>query len=101
MKVIDIKVADFSKMPFGRYRQDGNHSAEAFREDVLIPALNSNDLVNIDLDGVWGYGSSFLNEVFDVTKLSPGNYGDIINRINIITTKEHYRNEIMEYLKGK
>ncbi|EJC7123279.1 STAS-like domain-containing protein [Vibrio parahaemolyticus] len=100
MKIIDIKVSEFSEMPFGRYRSDGPSSAEVFRDDILIPALNSYDLVNIDLDGVWGYGSSFLSEVFDVEKLTITDKGNV-NRINIITTKEHYRIEIMEYLKGE
>ncbi|BBL89020.1 hypothetical protein VroAM7_16730 [Vibrio rotiferianus] len=100
MKVLDIKVADFSEIPFGRSREDGDYSAEAFREDVLIPALNSSDLVNIDLDGVWGYGSSFLSEVFNVKKLPTDDKGEIICKINIITTKDHYRIEVMEYLKG-
>lgn len=54
----------FSKYPAGRYVTDGPWSGEAFREQVLKPALNSGDLVEVNLDGTLGYGSSFLEEAF-------------------------------------
>jgi hypothetical protein len=55
---------EFSEYPAGRYREDGDHSGEVFREDILIPKLRSYDLVEINLDGSMGYGSSFLEEAF-------------------------------------
>lgn len=55
---------DFTRTPIGRYREDGPYSGQTFREDILIPALKDNDKVIIDLSGVEGYGSSFLEEVF-------------------------------------
>jgi hypothetical protein len=55
---------EFSEYPAGRYREDGDHSGEVFREDILIPKLQSYDLVEINLDGSMGYGSSFLEEAF-------------------------------------
>lgn len=62
-KKITIGV-DFTQTPIGRYRDDGPYSGQVFREDVLMPALRENDKVIIDLAGVEGYGSSFLEEVF-------------------------------------
>jgi hypothetical protein len=59
---------DFSPFPAGRKRQDGPNSAERFREDILIPTLREaaerNERVIIELDGVYGYSSSFLEETF-------------------------------------
>lgn len=59
---------DFSRSPGGRFIQDGSFSGEEFRENFLIPALekaiSSNDILNIELDGDLGYGSSFLEESF-------------------------------------
>lgn len=56
---------DFSKSPAGRYRHEGPNSGEKFREDVLVPALkNYAGTITVDLDGVVGYGSSFLEEAF-------------------------------------
>lgn len=54
--------SDFSSVPFGRYRADGPHSGEVFRDDVLIPALKAHDHVLIDIDGVEGLPSSFWEE---------------------------------------
>jgi len=64
-----INVAeDFTRYPGGRYREDGEHSGEEFREDVLVPALEraraSSGRVIVVLDGVTGYPSSFLEEAF-------------------------------------
>lgn len=65
MNVASISVSTrFSEYPAGRYRADGDFSGEVFREDILVPLLSKHDLVEIDLDGAMGYGSSFLEEAF-------------------------------------
>lgn len=63
MKRISI-AKDFTKYPYGRYLKDGPNSAQRFRDEILIPILNANELIEIDLDGTAGFGSSFLEEVF-------------------------------------
>jgi hypothetical protein len=61
----EINIArDFSTKPVGRYRNDGPHTGEAFREDLLIPALETGGDVVVVLDGTEGYPSSFLEEAF-------------------------------------
>ena len=55
---------DYSDTPAGRYKSDGPYSGEKFRDDVLLKHLNQSDIVEIDLDGSEGYGSSFLEECF-------------------------------------
>jgi hypothetical protein len=59
---------DFSSYPGGRFRADGDFSGEAFREDVLVPAikeaLSEGGRVEVSLGGVAGYASSFLEEAF-------------------------------------
>lgn len=60
MKFIEV----FTDMPIGRYRKDGEYSGEVFRDDILLPALEQNDKVVLDLDGAFGFGSSFLDEAF-------------------------------------
>jgi hypothetical protein len=60
-----INVArDFSKYPAGRFVDDGPFSGAAFRDRFLLPALQSGQSVIVELDGVRGYGSSFLEEAF-------------------------------------
>ena len=55
---------DFSKFPAGRFRCDSESSGTAFRDDLLVDALNSNDGVEVVFDGVAGFASSFLEEAF-------------------------------------
>lgn len=57
-------VKNFGPRPYGRYRADGEYSGEAFREDVLVPALREYDSVCVDLTGYNRYGRSFLDEAF-------------------------------------
>lgn len=62
-KIINI-AHNFSRFPAGRYKSDGPFSGELFRDDFLVPVLKSGTPVSLELDGVRGYGSSFLEEVF-------------------------------------
>jgi hypothetical protein len=59
---------DFTKYPGPRYERDGPYSGEQFREAILVPALRSaqerDTVLTVVLDGVAGYGSSFLEEAF-------------------------------------
>jgi hypothetical protein len=63
-----LRVRDYAAAPGGRYRKDGPYSGEEYRDDVLVPvllaAVGRNEQVVVELDGVSGYGSSFLEEVF-------------------------------------
>ncbi len=63
MKTISVG-NDFSDTPMGRYPTDGGFSGERFREEVLVPALSSEDVVHVVIDDAEGYGSSFLEEAF-------------------------------------
>jgi hypothetical protein len=64
--VVLIDVAkEFTAMPYGRYlADDANRSAEAFRKNILVPALKSGDSVVVDLSGSNRFNSSFLEEAF-------------------------------------
>ncbi|MEZ8169315.1 MULTISPECIES: STAS-like domain-containing protein [Vibrio] len=58
-----INIKDFSVFPGPRFIDLGDFSGEEFRDSVLIPALEKSNVV-VNLDGVFGFGSSFLEEVF-------------------------------------
>lgn len=65
MKVKKINIAkDYTKFPGPRYEELGPFSGEDFREQVLLPALEEYEILEINLDGTAGYGSSFLDEAF-------------------------------------
>lgn len=63
MKTINI-AKDFSPSPAGRFPNDGPYNGERFRDEFLAPALRGSGDVTVILDGVSGFGSSFLEEAF-------------------------------------
>lgn len=68
-KAIKINIKnDFSDSPGARYKQDGPHSGEEFFENLLRPkfveAMEKRIKLEIELDGVWGYPSSFVSGSF-------------------------------------
>lgn len=60
----NLKVTEFTKYPGPRYINLGSNSGEKFREEYLITALKESSEISVNLDGVLGYGSSFLEEIF-------------------------------------
>lgn len=62
--MFNVKVTEFTKYPGPRYIALGPNSGEEFREQYLVNALKKDPEVSINLDGVLGYGSSFLEEIF-------------------------------------
>lgn len=68
-KEIKIKISeDFTDTPGARDRIDGDFSGEVFLENLLLPkfekAVSENCLLVIDLEGAWGYPSSFISASF-------------------------------------
>lgn len=59
---------DFTETPGARYRLEGDYSGEEFREAILEPkfleARGAGEKLTIDLDGGYGYPTSFLEEAF-------------------------------------
>lgn len=67
MAVINI-AKDYSKTPGGRFKREGKFSGEDFRERILkkiyLQCKEKNEQLIVNLDGGYGYGSSFLEEAF-------------------------------------
>ncbi|WP_322805373.1 STAS-like domain-containing protein (plasmid) [Vibrio alfacsensis] len=86
--------------PGPRYIRLGPHSGEEFRQNILIPAIEQNREIVINLDGTFGYGSSFLEEAFGGL-VRKGIDKDIIIYIrdNLISNDDPtYITEIKEYI---
>lgn len=64
----EVRVVDFTATPGARYIEDGPYPGEEFREQILRPAferaLQDDVVLHVDLDGIWGYATSFLEEAF-------------------------------------
>jgi len=103
---MNISIAnDFSDVPAGRYLSDGDYSGEKFREDFLLPALrnaNESNLVIVDINGVEGYGSSFLEEAFGGL-VRKGGFSEkgLKGKLKIIANEEYsiYKEIIENYIK--
>lgn len=95
-----IRIADdFSPSPIGRYRTDSETSGEAFRVDLLVPALRKYDQVTVDMDGTDGYGSSFLEEAFGGLVRNEGfTEIQLKNRLKIISTRISYKIRAWKYI---
>ena len=63
MKLVSI-AKDFSKTPRGRTSRDGPFNGEAFRRKFLEPAIDANEVVMVDVGGIPGLPSAFLEEAF-------------------------------------
>jgi hypothetical protein len=101
-KVIISMKDDFSLAPGPRYIKEGAHSGEEFRNNVLEPkyeyALKENGIVSIDLDGTFGYGTSFLEEVFGGLARKYANI-NVMDHLEIISEEEPYLiNDIKKYI---
>ena len=95
---------DFTDAPGPRYIKQGEYSGEYFREKFLVPkmkeALEKKEKLFIDLDGTFGYPTSFLEEAF-------GGLAEIYDKKDIINTIEFKSNdeiglidEIKEYINS-
>ncbi|MDY2987159.1 MAG: STAS-like domain-containing protein [Peptoniphilus sp.] len=65
---MNVNVKEFTTTPGGRYKQISSFSGEEFRDDILRPAIeeaiNKGENIVINLDGTYGYPTSFLDEAF-------------------------------------
>lgn len=96
-KMISI-ANDFSPTPSGRYIEHNVASGQAFRDTLLLPALREGE-VTVDLDGVAGYGSSFLEEAFGGL-IRKGMTEDVVRkRLRIHTSTSIYAERIWRYIK--
>lgn len=87
----EIHVAnDFYPRPSGRYEKDGKYTGEAFRENFLMPALDSiqnydkNSTLIVDFSDVTMAGSSFLEEAFGGLVRSRKYTKDFLKRVLVI-----------------
>jgi len=99
---IDI-ATQFSRVPAGRYLADGPHSGEGFRQNFLVPALENADTVEIMLDGVRGYGSSFLEEAFGgLVRLRRWPVSSLLKRLKLISIDDPtVIEEIQSYIEDE
>jgi hypothetical protein len=100
-KPILINVArDFGRYPAGRYLSDGPYSGEAFRQNLLVPALNKAEgSIDIELDGARGLASSFLEESFGgLVRVEGFDPQSLLVRLNLHSSDLSLVEEIRDYI---
>ena len=90
MLIITIS-KDFSETPGGRYISEGNFSGEEFREKILRKAFEkakqTKQKLTINLDGGYGYPTSFLEEAFGGLARLYGS-SEVLNTLKFISEDE-------------
>ena len=97
MKKISI-ANDFSVFPGGREPIDGPFSGQEFRDNILMPIFDKNDVVIINFDNVRGYGSSFLEESFGGLIRKGINKDRIFSLLRFESSKESVIEEVKKYI---
>ena len=102
---LTINIAgEFSKTPGGRYRAEGPFSGEQFREELLLPrfdeAVRQQVQLYVDLDGGYGYPSSFLEEAFGGLTRLKKSAALVENAIVFNSTEEPYLvDDVLRYIR--
>lgn len=96
-----IVLQDYCKFMYGRYRSDSSHSAQAFREDVLVPAIEKNGTITVDITMEYGLASSCLEEAFGGLVRETGwDSAEVLKRVNIVSDDYGSVNSAITYIKG-
>jgi len=88
---------EFTKYPGGRYKSLGDFSGEEFRNKVLEPLFQSNDVLYLNTEGVVGsFSPSFLDEAFGAIARK---YGTENFNSKIIFLDKNLFQKVQEYIQ--
>ncbi len=89
----ELRIAEFSKYPGGRFKKYGPHSGEEFRRERLLPAINGlkeGEKLVIDLSDVYTFAPSFLDEAFcEPIRRKIVSYEDFIKKVDFKSDSEN------------
>ena len=90
---------EFSKYPSGRTVKDSRFSGDEFRKRFLTDALRAKKDVYVHLDGVLGYGSSFLDQAFGgLRRFDEIPIEDIKSHLHVVTKYPDLDFEIWSFI---
>lgn len=101
---VRLSIADeFSRTPGPRTRAEGANSAEEFLDRVLLrrfdEAIAADWVLLVDLDGGYGYGTSFLEEAFGGLARRRG-IREVLEHVDFKSDEEPYlRDDVFTYIK--
>jgi len=101
-------VKEYTDKPGARYESQGSNSGEKFRDEILYPkfieAIEKDETLTVNLDGGYGYGSSFLEETFGglvrrLKKENNENYKRVNEIVIISNDNKSWIEKIQGYIK--
>ena len=98
-------VKEYTDKPGAKYESQGSNSGQKFRDTILYPkfieTIEKNETLIVNLDGGYGYGSSFLEETFGglVRRLKKEN-NDNYKRVSEIVIISNDNKTWIEKIKG-
>lgn len=96
--------SDFSDTPGGRLIEEGEYSGELFRDTLLINKLKEaekqGDILEINFDGCYGIGTSFLEEAFGGLVRKYHFFGTLQKMRFISTEDETIPGNIKKYIEN-
>lgn len=102
-----IKVSkDFTLSPGPREIKQGEFSGELFRQTVLLDAYNKSknagEKLVVDLDDVFGYFESFLEESFGgLVRVDKVNKKDLLSRLELVSKDDpSLKERIISFIKN-
>ncbi len=104
MEALTINIArDFSETPGSRYRTEGPHSGQQFREELLeqrfIQARDGGTTLEVEFDGTEGYATSFLEEAFGGLARAYGK-DEVLRIVRFHSSSDAYLvDEVVAYIK--
>jgi len=98
-------VKEYTDKPGARYESQGSNSGEKFRRTILYPkfmeSIEKNEILTVNLDGGYGYGSSFLEESFGgLVRTLKKEKNDNYKRVNEIIIISNDNKTWIEKIKG-
>ncbi|MEL7098304.1 MAG: STAS-like domain-containing protein [Pseudomonadota bacterium] len=101
----DIAIArDFSLYPGGRFPRHGEGNGEDFRNQHLVPALQTGKFVRVIFDDAFGYPASFLEEAFGGLVRSGWDLHDLKERLTLtasVPSDQVYVDEAWQYMEDE
>jgi len=103
-ELVRLSIAkDFSGTPGARKRSEGKFSGEEFLETVLLPqfdgAVARGAALEVDLDGGYGYSTSFLEEAFGGLARIRGIHL-VLKHLQLVSLEEPYlSDEVLKYIR--
>jgi len=83
-----LKISDYSEYPGGRFSTDGPWAGDQYRDEIYEPALEANELLEVDMTGLKILLPSFVDEAFGPSIKTLGK-AEFVRRVSFVYSREN------------